>query len=195
MAKDEAWEAVSPGLYFAGLVDECCMVSVCMATSTHGYVYYVIYLYLLMINNIVWGTVGPLDIVDCIGNYAGGLQNQNISIPFEGDLLQRLTGSVCALSPRIPSFLNPGRSYVVELRGSRLPDGTPDATFSLVSIRDGLDFNRVDFLRTLQIVTINGEQYLAVTTFSNFLFACTPFNACLNLQKSSSLCVKVQHDA
>ena len=107
----------------------------------------------------------PFDLVDCIGPSAGGLANQIVSVPLSGDLLQRLTGNVCALSPQIPRFLNPGRSYEVQLRGFRQPDGTPNATYSLVSIRDGRDFTRINF-------PINANDNLTSITSDGLRFSC-----------------------
>ena len=108
---------------------------------------------------------GPFDIVACIGDYRGGLDYQNVSIPLKGDLLQQTKGSVCAIVPRLPRFLNPGATYLVQLRGFRQPDGSPNATYALVSIRDGRDFTRIDFPQ-------NGSRFLSCSTSDGYDFDC-----------------------
>ncbi|KAK9801317.1 hypothetical protein WJX73_001508 [Symbiochloris irregularis] len=71
--------------------------------------------------------------VQCDGPSAGGLDNQNVSIPVRGSLLFRIQGNTCAVLPRIPSFLNPGTRYDVQVYGRRTADGTPEVNTSILA--------------------------------------------------------------
>ena len=107
----------------------------------------------------------PLDLVECVGPSAGGLDNQNVSVPLTGNLLQEVRGNTCAILPRIPAFLNPGNRYNVQLWGFRRRNGSPVATYALVSIRDGRDYCRIDMVQP-------GDDAVSLTTADYFDFEC-----------------------
>ena len=119
-----------------------------------------------------------MDLVECVGPSAGGLDNQNVSVPLTGNLLQEVRGNTCAISPRIPRFLNPGSTYTTQLRGFRRRNGSPVVTYALVSVRDGRDYCRIAMPKS-------DEDFVIISTPEDYSFECGCPKLCFGGRVSS----------